>query len=89
MNNKPMSNVSSDMTRSAVPGSVKYTKMADANVMIVAMRNQARPASGFIGLHQVASYVAAPVGFLQRWYNFFTYFARKEWTAGMECTTRW
>jgi hypothetical protein len=33
-------------------------------VIIMAIRNQARPASGFMGMYQMTSYIATPVGFL-------------------------
>ena len=84
MNSKPVSNVITDTTRSAVPGSVRYTSVADTNVIIVAIRNQACPASGFISVYQMTSYIAAPVGFLERRHDFFAHLARKYRTAGME-----
>jgi len=89
VNSKPMSKVISDTTRSAVPGSVKYTNSADITMIVIVIRNQARPASGFIDLHQMTSYFAAPVGFLERWHNFFTHLAHKGWATGMERTTGW
>src|ERR671918_2351936 len=88
MNSRPVSNVITDTTRSAVPGSVRYTNSADTNVIIMAIRNQACPASGFIGLYQMTSRLAAPVGFLEWRYDVFAYLARKDWTAGMERAAR-
>jgi hypothetical protein len=41
-------------------------------VIVVAMRNQARPASGFIGLYQMAGDLAVPTGFFQLRRNLFT-----------------
>jgi len=89
VNSKPMSRVSSDTTRSAVPGSVKYTNSADITVIMMATRNQERPASGFIYLHQMTGYFAAPVCFLERRHNFFTHLAYKSGATGMERTARW
>jgi len=88
MNNKPMINVITETTRSAVPGSVKYTNTPDTNVRVTAMRNQARPASGFMSLDQMAGGVTAPVSFLQRWHNLFAHLACKDRAAGMERATR-
>src|SRR5688572_11369432 len=89
LNNKPMSKVMMDTIRSAVPGSVTYTSTADTSVIVMAMRNQARPASGFMSLHQMTSHVTAPIAFLERRYDLFAYLASKDRAAGMECTTRW
>jgi len=44
LNSKPMSKVISDTTRSAVTGSVKYTNIPDTTMIVMAIRNQARPA---------------------------------------------
>src|SRR5688572_14936462 len=88
MNSRPVSNVITDTTRSAVPGSVRYTNAADTNVIVMAIRNQACPASGFISMYQMTSYIAAPVGFLEWRYDFFAHLAREYWTAGMECAAR-
>jgi hypothetical protein len=89
MNNKPMSRVSVDTIRSAEPGSVKYTNTADANVIVMAMRNQARPASGFISRHQMTSHITIPVRFLERRYDLFADLAHISRAAGMECATGW
>jgi hypothetical protein len=89
MNNKPMINVITDMTRSALPGSVKYTNAADSNVIVVAIRNQACPALGFMKLHQVTGYVTAPIALFERWHDFFAHLACKERAAGMERATCW
>ena len=53
-----------DTTRSAVPDSVKYTSTADTKVIVVAIRNQARPRSGFMRLHQVTGHITTPARFL-------------------------
>lgn len=89
MNSKPMISVTTDTTRSAVPGSVKYTNTADVNVRVVAIRNQARPASGFIGRHQMTGYITAPLGFFEQRDNIFAYLACKGWAAGMEWAACW
>ena len=89
MNNRPINSVITDTTRSALPGSVKYTSTAETTVIMVAMRNQARPASGFIGVHQVTGCITAPFTSLEQRYNFFTHLAGKDWTAGMERAARW
>ena len=87
MNSRPMSNVIIDTTRSALPGSVKYNRAADTNVISTAIRNQACPASGFIGMYQMTSHIAAPVGFLQWRDDFFAHLANKGWAAGVERAT--
>src|SRR4030095_14345908 len=89
MNNKPMINVITETTRSAVPDLVAYTNTADTNVIVTAIRNQARPASGFMRLHQMTGGFTAPVSFLQRWYDLFAHLACKDWTAWMKRTTGW
>ena len=89
MNNKPMISVITEMTRSAVPGSVKYTNTADTNVIVTAMRNQARPASGFMKLHQMTRGLTAPVGLFEWWHDFFAHLARKDRTTRMEVATGW
>ena len=89
MNNKPISNVITDMTRSAVPGSVKNINAADTTVIIMAIRNQACPASGFMSLYQMTGYFTAPVGFFKWRHNSFTHLTNKSWAAGVECAARW
>jgi len=84
-----MSSVSTDTTLSAVPGSVKYTNAADTNVIIMAIRNQACPASGFMGMYQVTSDLAAPFSALQRRYDPFTDLPNKGWAAGVKSAARW
>ncbi len=84
MNRSPMINVITDTTRSAVPGLVKKTSTADTKVMVVAMRNHARPTSGFMRIHQVTSDVTAPFCSLKWRHNFFADFSQKEGTARME-----
>src|SRR5688572_19558694 len=88
MNSRPVSNVITDTIRSAVPGSVRYASAADTNVIIMAIRNQACPASGFIGLYQMTSCLTTPVGFLEWRYDLFAHLACKDWTAGMERAAR-
>src|SRR5690349_2075136 len=89
MNISPISNVITDTTRSAVPGSVKKTNPAESTVMVIAMRNQARPTSGFIMIHQVAGDITAPLCPLERRHDFFADFSQKEGTARMERATGW
>lgn len=88
MNNNPISNVITDMTRSAVPGSVKNTKAADTTVIIMAIRNHACPASGFMSLYQMTGYFTAPLGFFEWRHDSFTHLTNKGWAAGMERAAR-
>jgi hypothetical protein len=84
MNDKPMINVITETTRSAVPGSVNKISAADINVIVVAMRNQARPASGFMRVHQMTGDITSPVRSLQRRHYVLAYLSDEHRAAGME-----
>ena len=89
MNDKPMINVTTETTRSAVPGSVKKISATDINVIVMAMRNQARPASGFMSMHQVTGNITSPVRSFQRRNHVLADLSHEHRTTGMERATGW